>query len=76
MMMKMMMAVGAGGEPRSARFSKFPVGALFASMGNDGLHGPLLAGVGDANRREAADGRPLPPSCKEESAGSDPERWL
>ena len=75
MMMKMMMAVGAGGEPRPARFSKFPVGALFASMGNDGVHGPVLARDGDST-----EGRTAPagssPSSMEESAGSDPAQWV
>jgi hypothetical protein len=60
MKMKKVMAVGAGGEPRPARFSKLPVVAQFASMGSDGVHGPLLAGDGEANRR-ADDGRGLVP---------------
>ena len=34
---------GRCGKPRSSRFSKLPVGALFASMGSVGVHGP---GVG------------------------------
>ena len=34
---------GRCGKPRSSRFSKLPVGAVFASMGSVGVHGP---GVG------------------------------
>ena len=35
---------GRCGKPRSSRFSELPVGALFASMGSVGVHGPGAGG--------------------------------
>ena len=35
---------GRYGKPRSSRFSELPVGALFASMGSVGVHGPGAGG--------------------------------
>ena len=54
MKMKKMMAVGTG-KPRPRGFPS-SCGRVLCVHGSDGVHGPMLAGGGDANRREDGDG--------------------